>query len=102
MLDKDQPLFHPEDRKNIDAYIASVRGYDKEPLDSMSIEKAEWPRIASMFKDLFNTICPNPEETNSIESILEHLNKGSNDIIQDHFGNKADIIDIDEFKTKEE
>ena len=89
MLDKDQPLFHPEDRKNIDAYIVSIRGYDKEPLDSMSIEKAEWPRIASMFKDLFANICPlpaiTPEETD-----------------QDHFGNKADIIDIDEFKTEEE
>ena len=89
MLDKDQPLFHPEDRKNIDAYIASVRGYDKEPPTSMSIEKVEWPRIASMFKDLFSNICPlpniTPEETD-----------------QDHFGNKADIIDIDEFKTEEE
>jgi hypothetical protein len=41
MLDEDQPLFHPEDRKNIDAYIVSVRGYDKEPQISMSIEKAE-------------------------------------------------------------
>ena len=89
MLDEDQPLFHPEDRKNIDAYIASVRGYDKESQISMSIEKAEWPRIASMFKELFGNICPlpaiTPEETD-----------------QDHFGNKANIIDIDEFKTEEE
>jgi len=103
MLDKDQPLFHPEDRKNIDTYIASVRGYDKEPpiSTSMSIEKVEWPRIASVYKDLFSSICPTPEETNSIESILEHFNKGLDDTTQDHFGNKADIIDIDEFKTEE-
>lgn len=118
MLDKDQPLFHPEDRKNIDAYIASVRGYDKEPPTSMSIEKAEWPRIASMFKDLFSNICPmpniTPEEIDSIEkinsiqesfgdeSIFEYLDKCYDGTTQDHFGNKADIINIDEFKTGEE
>jgi len=117
MLDEDQPLFHPEDRKNIDAYIASVRGYDKEPPDSMSIEKAEWPRIASMFKDLFSNICPmpniTPEEIDSIEkinsiqepfgdeSIFEYLDRCYNDTTQDHYGNKADIIDIDEFTTEE-
>ena len=111
MLDKDQPLFHPEDRKNIDAYIASVRGYDKEPQSNMSIEKAEWPRIASMYKDLFEKICPlpkpGPDGTDDRgpfddESILEYLNKNFDDTTQDHFGNKADIIDIDEFKTEEE
>lgn len=92
MLDKDQPLFHPEDRKNIDAYIAKVRGYDKEPEIpvSMSVDKTEWPRLASMFGDLFINICPLPKIT------PEEI-----DSIQDHFGNKADIIDIDEFKTKE-
>ena len=31
MLDENQPLFHPDDRKNIDAYIEKVREYDKEP-----------------------------------------------------------------------
>jgi hypothetical protein len=111
MLDKDQPLFHPEDRKNIDAYIASVRGYDKEPPVSMSIEKVEWPRIASMYKDLLEKICPLPKPgPDGIddrgpfddESILEYLNKNFDDTTQDHFGNKADIIDIDEFKTEEE
>ena len=102
MLDKDQPLFHPEDRKNIDAYIVSVRDQDKEPPVGMSIEKVEWPRIASVYKDLFSSICPTPEEIDSIESILEHHNKGLDDTTQDHFGNKADIIDIDEFKTEEE
>lgn len=83
MLDKDQPLFHPEDRKNIDAYIASVRGYDKEPSvsTSMSIEKVEWPRIASVYKDLFSSICPTPEEIDSIENILKHLNEGLADTI---------------------
>lgn len=117
MLDKDQPLFHPEDRKNIDAYIAKVRGYDKESPDSMSIEKAEWPRIASMFKDLFSNICPlpniTPEEIDSIEkinsiqesfgdeSIFEYLDRCYNDTTQDHYGNKADIINIDEFTTEE-
>ncbi len=98
MLDKDQPLFHPEDRKNIDAYIAKVRGYDKEPEipTSMSIEKAEWSRLAAMFGDVFSNICPlpkiTPEEIDSIEKINS---------IQDHYGNKADIIDIDEFTTEE-
>lgn len=29
MLDKDQPLFHPEDKENIDVYIRKVRGYNK-------------------------------------------------------------------------
>jgi hypothetical protein len=41
-----------------------------------------------MFKELFGNICPlpaiTPEETD-----------------QDHFGNKANIIDIDEFKTED-
>jgi hypothetical protein len=64
----------------------------------MSIEKVEWPRIASVYKDLFSSICPTPEEINSVERILEHLNKGSDSTTRDHFGNKADIIDIDEFK----
>lgn len=94
ILDKDQPLFHPEDRKNIDAYIASVRGYDKEPLTSMSIDKAEWPRLAAMFGDLFVNICPLPIPP-------EMITPEETDSVQDHSGNKADIINIDEFKTKE-
>lgn len=108
MLDEDQPLLHPEDRKSIDAYIAKVRGYDKEPEIpvSMSIEKAEWPRIASMTKELFGNICPLPnnitKESFGDESILEYLDRCFNDTIQDHFGNKADIINIDELETKEE
>ena len=86
MLDEDQPLFHPEDRKNIDAYIRSVRGYDKEPPVSMS--KA-MPEIASMFNELFDKICSlpkTPEEINNIQEsfgdkgILGYLNKGFNDI----------------------
>jgi hypothetical protein len=73
MLDEDQPLFHPEDRKRIDAYIASVRGYDKEPPTSMSIEKAEWPRIAAVYKELFANICPLPKPIiNPTEDRSEH------------------------------
>jgi hypothetical protein len=94
-------LFHPEDRKNIDAYIASVRGYDKEPEIpvSMSIEKAEWPRMSSMFKELFPHLNPEGFEEffNAISDAID-----AKDIEQDHYGSKADIIDIDEFKTEEE
>lgn len=100
MLDKDQPLFHPEDRKNIDAYIAKVRGYDKEPEIpvSMSIEKAEWPRMSSMFKELFPHLNPEGFEEffNAVSDAI-----GTKDIEQDHYGSKADIIDIDEFTTEE-
>jgi hypothetical protein len=97
MLDEDQPLFHPEDRKNIDTYIASVRGYDKEPQPSMSVEKVEWPRIASVYKDLFEKICPlpkpDPDGTDDRgpfddESILEYLDKCYDGAMQDHSDDK--------------
>lgn len=87
MLDKDQPLFRPEDRKNIDAYIAKVRGYDKEPEIpvSMSIEKAEWPNI-------------NPEEV--LNTISDAMGV-PRDIVQNSWGHKKSFNPFEDFSDEE-
>lgn len=47
MLDKDQPLFHPEDRKNIDAYILHIRNHNDSDKDTQGIVNIQ---------DIFNSI----------------------------------------------
>lgn len=55
MLDEDQPLFHPEDRKNIDAYIDRIRNHNDSDKGMQDIVNNQ---------DLFND-----------EEIIEYLDK---------------------------
>jgi hypothetical protein len=55
MLDKDQPLFHPEDRTNIDEYITHIRSHNDSDKDTQGFIRHQ---------DLFND-----------EEIIEYINK---------------------------
>lgn len=80
MLDNDQPLFHPDDHKSIDKYIAEIRGYDKNDSVGMSIKKTDnISDIMTEFNtglfDRLNEVFSKDSYDTKDESILDYLNE---------------------------
>ena len=51
MLDKDQPIFHPNDRKNINEYISRIRDAHKNSEDSSGQGLRELENDQNLFND---------------------------------------------------